>query len=393
MTQQDERDPMDDSAPEESAALVAAAVLGLAALVAVVFLAPGRGSVATSAGAPRQAPPTAPPPSFMDRSGRWMPPGPGSPMARGDTAPAIVPPPLLSDSGRRRSRYGGQSGPGGSPPLYSSARSEPTARADSEDDYSRALESPAVFSSSPGTGALRVVVPVGVTNAIASSVAPRGAGNDGQPATSLRSVEVTARTPVSGYVLAAGSVVSAVLVSALNSDLPGTVVAQVAQDVYDSPTEGRVLIPKGAKLVGRFATSIMHGQDRIPLVWLRINLPDGRVIDLPGQPATDGQGAAGVPATVDNHLFRTFGAAGTAAAIAAGVQLSQPQTGGTVFSTPSVGQIAGGALGQELGTVSLEIIRRDLNAPPTLRVAPGAMFNLLLTTDLSFARPYVASAS
>jgi type IV secretion system protein VirB10 len=196
-----------------------------------------------------------------------------------------------------------------------------------------------------------------------------------------------------GYLLTAGSVVSAVLLTALNSDLPGEVGAQVVRDVYDSPTQTVVLIPKGAKLVGRFVSGVIHGQKRVALTWVRVNLPNGATIDLPSQPATDERGAAGVPADVDNHVFRTFSAAGIAAAIGAGVELSQPQSGSSVLTTPTVGQVLAGSLGQELGTVGLEIVRRELDVPPTLTIPPGALFNLLLTTDLSFARPYAVPAS
>lgn len=315
----------------------------------------------------------------------------------GDSTRALVPPPIAGDSTTR-----------GDTSIYRSAAvvTAPT-RSYEEDDYHRALHSPLVVDAEtvdrgvvqeqPGNSAGEAL-PVSIASSPHTEVS-EASDNPRAPrrgAASLRDqpvpvIAVTAHRARNGFLLVAGSVVSAVLLTALNSDLPGDVGAQVTRDVYDSPTQSVVLIPRGAKLVGRLASGVVHGQRRVALEWVRINLPDGDVINLPGQPATDERGAAGMAADVDNHLFRTFSAAGIAAAIGAGVELSQPQNGVSVLTTPTVGQVLAGSLGQELGTVGLEVVRRELDVPPTLSLLPGALFNLLLTADLSFRQPYGAT--
>ncbi len=394
-----------------NALIVAGCVLGMAALVAVVFLVPAKGAspVAAAASGARAASP--PPPLFLDRPGPAPMPPSGASGAAGIDSPAVVPPPIAGDSTRVAISGRYTTGTTADAPLYRSPDvAPPTMRSDSEDDYWRALRSPLTVAAGvtdrregadlptqggPEAGAPPVASPLQV----AGGLPTRRGGDPRQPVSQLVAREgpvpviaVNARQSNTGFLLTAGSVISAVLVTALNSDLPGDVGAQVTRDVYDSPTESVVLIPKGARLVGHLGSGVVHGQKRVALAWVRINLPNGEVIDLPGQPATDERGAAGVAADVDNHSFRTFSAAGIAAAIGAGVELSQPQNGGSVLTTPSVGQVLAGSLGQELGTVGLEIVRRELDVPPTLTLPPGALFNLLLTTDLSFPRPYGAAA-
>lgn len=367
-----------------NALIVAACVLGMAALVAVVFLGPTKSTTAGGATTMSSAPPSAPP-SFMDR------PGPPA----GDTMRTVIPPPIAGDSMRRSDPQFMSTG--GDASIYrSTAFTASPMRTDADDDYHRALRSPLIV---PET--MDHTTAVGRPEASAAGEVPITiAGRPrlelgGSALAPLHNEPVTGVTVVAhrargALLLVAGSVVSAVLVTALNSDLPGDIGAQVTRDVYDSPTQSVVLIPKGAKLVGHVASGVIHGQRRVALVWVRLNLPDGDVIDLPGQPAADEHGAAGIPADIDNHTFRTFSAAGIAATIGAGVELSQPQNGASVLTTPTVGQVLAGSLGQELGTVGLEVVRRELDVPPTLTLPPGALFNLLLTTDLVFRQPYGA---
>ena len=69
--------------------------------------------------------------------------------------------------------------------------------------------------------------------------------------------------------------ISASLITGLNSDLPGMVVAQVTENVHDSATGRTLLIPQGARLIGRYDSVVAFGQSRALLVWQRLVLPDG----------------------------------------------------------------------------------------------------------------------
>ena len=193
----------------------------------------------------------------------------------------------------------------------------------------------------------------------------------------------------SRYTLLAGTVIPGVLLTAINSDLPGEIVAQVSRNVYDSRTQQILLLPKGAKLIGTYGNQVAAGQGRLLVAWTRLILPDGRSLTLPGLALKDPEGQTGAAGRVDHHFQRVFGQALLLSAISAGAQLSQPRQN-SVFATPSAGQVAAGALGQELSSVALEIIRRGMDVPPTVTVRQGQAFLVFLNGDLVFDGPYVS---
>lgn len=189
------------------------------------------------------------------------------------------------------------------------------------------------------------------------------------------------------FAVQAGTVIPAVLVTEINSDLPGECLAQTTRDVFDSRTQHVLLIPRGAKLLCRYDDQLGAGQSRLLVAWTRILLPDGRSVQLPGLPATDRAGARGVSDQVDRHARKTFATAGALSLLTAAVQLSQPQNG-NVLAASSAGQVAAAALGQQLNQVSVEMLRRDLTNQQTIRIRQGTQFNVFLNADLAFPGPY-----
>ena len=107
----------------------------------------------------------------------------------------------------------------------------------------------------------------------------------------------------SPWTISAGSVIAASLVTGLNSDLPGLVIAQVTQNAYDSATGRTVLVPQGSRLIGRYDSVIAFGQKRALVVWQRIVMPDGSSITLDNAPATDASGYAGLADRIDRHSW------------------------------------------------------------------------------------------
>ena len=205
--------------------------------------------------------------------------------------------------------------------------------------------------------------------------------------------EATTRAMVdsapSPYAVQAGTLMPAVLITEINSDLPGQVLAQVARDVYDTRSQRTLLIPSGAKLIGTYEDQVPVGRDRLLVAWTRILLPDGRSISLPGLQTKDRAGAGGVGDRVDRHMRRTFGTTTLLSLIGAGLQLSQPRgavTAGGYF--PSAGEIAAAAVGQQLAEVAEQLLKRDLDVRPTIRIRQGLQFNVFLNTDLVFQEPY-----
>ncbi len=200
---------------------------------------------------------------------------------------------------------------------------------------------------------------------------------------------VIARLEPSGspYTIRAGTVIPGVLLTAITSDLPGECLGQVSRDVYDSKTQHILLIPKGSKLICRYDDQVAAGQGRLLVAWTRLIFPDGRSMILPGLSLKDRQGQTGAVGNVDNHMARVFGRALLISGISAGAQLSQPRQA-SIFAAPSAGQIAAGAVGQELSNVALEILRRGMDEPPTITIPQGAPFNVFLNGDLVFDAPY-----
>lgn len=127
--------------------------------------------------------------------------------------------------------------------------------------------------------------------------------------------------PASRYVLQAGAVIPAALVTGIRSDLPGQITAQVTENVYDSPTGRYLLIPQGAKLIGVYDSQIAFGQSRVLLVWNRLILPDGRSIVLERQPGADAGGYSGLEDEVDHHWLKLFQAAALSTILGVGTQL------------------------------------------------------------------------
>jgi len=196
-------------------------------------------------------------------------------------------------------------------------------------------------------------------------------------------------TPGSRYELRAGAVIPATLQSGINSELPGQITAIVAQDVRDTATGTFVLIPQGSRLVGSYGADVQYGQERVLVAWQRVTWPDGKVLDIGAMPGADGAGYSGFHDLVDNHFWRLFGNALLLSGITGGVAYSQDALAPNGDRT-TVGSAMGQSVGQQLGQVSEEMIRKQMNVAPTIEIRPGYRFNVQVTKDLTFNGPYRA---
>lgn len=187
------------------------------------------------------------------------------------------------------------------------------------------------------------------------------------------------QAPPSPYVVQAGTVIPAALVTGLRSDLPGQITAQVTSHVYDSPSGRYLLIPQGSRLIGEYDSRVAAGQSRVLLVWTRLILPDGRSLLLERQPGADEAGYAGLEDGVDNHWGRVFLAAGLATILNIGLETGDDDD-------PVAEAIREGSQ-DTIGRTSEEIVRRQLAVPPTLTVRPGFPVRVMVTRDL-ILEPY-----
>lgn len=197
--------------------------------------------------------------------------------------------------------------------------------------------------------------------------------------------------PRSPYTVLTTSVIPAILITGINSSLPGKIFGQVSQDVYDTATGKYLLIPQGTKLEGEYSSEVAYGQASVLVAWQRLVFPDGKTMDIGAMPGSNSAGYAGFTDQVNNHYGRLFGTAILMSAISAGVALSQSrnQVAGT-FGAPTTSSVLSATLGQQLGRVITQMISKNLNISPTLEIRPGYRFNVTVTKDMVLARPYQA---
>jgi type IV secretory pathway VirB10-like protein len=201
-------------------------------------------------------------------------------------------------------------------------------------------------------------------------------------------LQATLNNPLSRYEIKAGTIIPGVLITGINSDLPGQITAQVISNVYDTISGRYVLIPQGAKLTGSYDSQIAYGQQRVLVVWQRIIFPNGQSIDLQGMPGVDLSGYSGLHDQVNNHYTKLFGSVILMSALSAGAQLSQPQQANSVFAAPTVGQTLAQSLGTAISNTGTLLTQKNLNIQPTLIIRPGYEFNISVTKDMVFPNAY-----
>lgn len=187
---------------------------------------------------------------------------------------------------------------------------------------------------------------------------------------------------VSSRTLTQGKVIPAILLRNLNSDLPGEVVATSSVDVYDSLTGRYKLIPKGSTLIGRYASGISMGQERLMFAFTRLILPNGLSFNLPGAQGMDVGGQSGVTGEVNNHFLKMFASSFLVAFLADRAESgsSRPVTSG--LNAGSSG--AQTAAGQVLVDTSRVVLQKYQNIPPTITIEAGMRINVQVVKDMEF---------
>jgi type IV secretion system protein VirB10 len=302
-------------------------------------------------------------------------------------------PPLPGDLGRPILEH--ERSTGSTPPdsgFDSAAADAERARSAAEEERQRiasarqaARTSPLIVQLAQGDSA-----PVGPTPAQASE-APAGAPSPASvavPSSGQHRIDfarasssgdinphaVTARP--SPWTLSIGTVIPASLVTGLDSDLPGTVLAQVTENVRDSATGQTVLIPQGARLIGSYDSIVGYGQRRALLVWTRIVFPDGSSVRLDNMPATDTAGYAGIEDQVDSHTWTLLKGIALSTLLGVGTQLSiGTSESDLVRALRESAQASAANAGDR-------ITSRNLDVQPTIRIRPGWPVRAIVDKDL-----------
>jgi type IV secretion system protein TrbI len=185
--------------------------------------------------------------------------------------------------------------------------------------------------------------------------------------------------PASPFVIQAGTIIPAALITGVRSDLPGQITAQITETVYDTPS-GRIrLIPQGARLIGIYDSQIAFGQSRVLLVWTRLIMPNGRSIVLERQQGADAGGYSGLEDEVDNHWAELFKAALLSTILGVGAELG---SGADTGSNTDIIQALRLSAANSLNQTGQQVVRRNLNIQPTLTIRPGFPVNVIVNREL-----------
>jgi type IV secretion system protein TrbI len=183
----------------------------------------------------------------------------------------------------------------------------------------------------------------------------------------------------SSYMLQAGNIIPASLITGIRSDLPGQITAQVTENVFDSPTGRFLLIPQGTRLIGVYDSQVAFGQSRVLLVWTRLIMPNGRSIVLERQPGADTAGYAGLEDEVDNHWGALFKAALLSTLLGVGSELG---AGSDTGNNGSLIQALRLGTSDSLNQTGQKVVQRNLNIQPTLTIRPGFPVRVIVNRDV-----------
>jgi len=241
----------------------------------------------------------------------------------------------------------------------------------------RAEGAPERTTPSGGPSAAAITAAVGASQAPVTGGTPGadaderfarrlGLGEAGKPAQAVSMVNLSTT-------VVEGSIIPAVLETALNSDLPGYVRAVVSRDVrgFDGSA---VLVPRGSRLIGQYRSGIALGQSRTFVIWTRLIRPDGASVQL-ASPATDALGRGGLDGDVDRHFLQRFGGAMLLTLLNLGVSAA------TEASDTSI-VIASTRAGADSVGVALS---KDLDISPTVNVPQGSPVRVFVSQDLDFS--------
>lgn len=195
------------------------------------------------------------------------------------------------------------------------------------------------------------------------------------------------------YELKTGTVIPGIMVTGVNSDLPGNIIAQVSQNVYDTATGNHVLIPQGAKIYGAYDSRVVYGQERVLVAWNRVVFPDGSSVTLGAMPGADMAGYAGFADEVDNHYVRIFGSAFLMSLITGGMSYAMDKVDNNSNSgenSTSMQDEMASALAAQMGQTAMKMMEKNMSIKPTIGIRPGYRFNIVVTKDVVFRGPYVA---
>ena len=189
------------------------------------------------------------------------------------------------------------------------------------------------------------------------------------------------------YELKAGTIIPGLLLTGINSDLPGNVLAQVSENVWDV-TGKHVLIPKGTRVIGVYDSQVTYGQQRVLLVWNRLIMPNGTTLNIAGSPGVDQAGYSGLSGKVNEHWGRMFKTALLASVFVAGAEIVYDSDTSTKDDKKTPRDLAAESLAGSILDMSTKIMNKATDIQPTIRIQPGKKMGIFVQEDIAFPFPY-----
>lgn len=192
-------------------------------------------------------------------------------------------------------------------------------------------------------------------------------------------------SPKSALELKSGTLLPCVLISGLNSDLPGNMIAQVSENVWDTATGRHLLIPRGSRLIGTYDNQVSYGQSRVLVMWSRLIFPDGSALVLDNLRGADQSGYSGFKGQVNRHWGPIISSALLVSLMGAGVELAAPTNNSNRDTTDARSILAENAA-TAVAQAMTQIIQREANRQPTIKINPGYRFMIFVQHDILFPK-------
>lgn len=188
-----------------------------------------------------------------------------------------------------------------------------------------------------------------------------------------------ARAGVARYALHEGTKINVIMETDVSSDLAGPCTARVERNVFDSVTQTDKLIPASTRVNCEYNSEVVMGQERIMLAFTRMIFSEtGASVWLADMKAADVQGAIGAPAEVNNHFWKIFGSSFLISWVASRAQSLQP----TNVTINVGGGSSGSTAAQVLSETSRQILQRNINIKPELRLKAGDRLTVVVNRDM-----------
>ncbi|ACZ01362.1 TrbI/VirB10 family protein [Streptobacillus moniliformis] len=189
------------------------------------------------------------------------------------------------------------------------------------------------------------------------------------------------------FVVQQGSLIPAIFLTEVNTDLPGSVLAQVRENIYDSRSGEYLLIPKGTKIYGRYESNVDKGQTRVFVVWDKLSLPNGKFVELTEFQSADALGNSGVNDKTNNHTWSLIGNS----ILSSVLNFTDTLANGVSFSVGGVKLGLNGQSKEEKGgspfkEVTSHLVRKEVERQPTITIRRGYKFNIIVNGDLELEK-------